>query len=398
MSTPGHEPIIPSEARLVLLTACGEWADRAMAGILADPIDWRTVQAFATAEQACAATANRLARVGVPSAGRDTLAALQRQGAVEEFRMELLEERLEKLMARFRGAGVDFVLLKGAAIALGYYGTLKSRPMGDIDILVRAERASAATTLARELDWVPRKGLRDELYLGMPHLPPLVAADGLGFGLEIHTDLFPDHGPFRFGSEDVWRHARPLARAGGPRVPRPEDLLLHSCLHFAWSHGFRRGAWRVVRDLDALLSDSGLHGDEFTRLATYARGETCVYWTFVLVGALTGRVTALLPPDGPQIVGGPAHRAILRHLIFQSVYAPDVPGTRRLGRVMWSLAVRPRASGHGSARPWSAEQRWELATIAGGRSTGGLASRARGFFGYVGRLTGVGSSARPSAS
>jgi hypothetical protein len=305
--------------------------------------------------------------------------------------MALLQERLERLMARFAEAGVEFVLLKGAAIALRYFGSFKARPMGDLDVLVRPERAATARELALELGWVPRKGLRDEMYVGMPHLPPLLAGDGLGFGLEIHTALFPDQAPFRFPPEDVWRSATRLPRAGTPAAPHPEHLLLHACLHVAWSHRFRRGAWRTVRDLDALVTDPALRTSELARLVHDARGETCVYWTCALMEEITGRALPVVPVRGPQIRRGPLHAWVLRHLLLEAAHAPEVPGTRRLARVLWSLAVRPRASGHGSARPWTDEERWLDPSEAAQPETWG--DRFSGFLRYAGRVFGF----RPGA-
>jgi hypothetical protein len=387
MSATEHS-LLPAEARLVFLTACGEWADPLIVDSMGKQVDWSSVLAIATREHACAAAAGRFARLGAPPAASSALDALRQQGAVEAFRMALLEERLERLMARFGEAGVDFVLLKGSAIALRYLGGLKARPMGDLDVLVRPERATAAHELALELGWVLRKGVRAEMYVGMPHLPPLVAGDGLGFGLEIHTALFPDEAPFRFSPEDLWRSATRLPRAGRPATPDPEHLLVHACLHFAWSHRFRRGTWRTVRDLDALSADPALRPDHFARLVKYARGETCVYWTCALFEEITGRALPVVPAHGPQIRRGPLHASVLRHLVLEAAYAPDAPGTRQLARMLWTLAVRPRASGHGSARPWKRDEGWLDPPEEGTAEHGKVGDRFSGFLAYARRVCG----------
>src|SRR5438046_343051 len=41
-------------------------------------------------------------------------------------------------------AGIETMVLKGAALAPGYYGDIAARVMLDVDILVRAERAREA--------------------------------------------------------------------------------------------------------------------------------------------------------------------------------------------------------------------------------------------------------------
>lgn len=386
--------LAPAELQLVLLSACGEWADERMRAILGEELHWPSVLAVARWEQASFVLLRRLEALNtknvVPSR---ELSMLESAGAVEDFRMALLEERLRSFVGVLYDHGIEVVLLKGSGIALGWYGRLSDRPMGDLDILVRTDEAPRAHRLARSLNWIERGGRLDaEMYSDMQHLLPLKAKDGLGFGLEIHTDLFPAWSPFNFSAADVWERARPLP--GLPAsVPAPEHQLLHACLHFAWSHCFRKGTWRAIRDVDALLDDSSVAPSGFANLARIARGASCAYWTFALVHELTGRdvpqelMTALDVPLPPLM-----SRILLRHLVSEGLPGSGAPGTRSLRRTLWSLAIRPRKSGHDGARPWEASDRWPQADeipLAAESMAGTWTDRLKGLLGYSGQLAGL---------
>src|SRR5205085_1224654 len=61
-----------------------------------------------------------------------------------EFRLRQLQHRLEESLRALNAAGIDVLLLKGAALAYTVYGSFGVRPMRDIDILVRHGQAEAA--------------------------------------------------------------------------------------------------------------------------------------------------------------------------------------------------------------------------------------------------------------
>jgi hypothetical protein len=385
--------LAPPELRLVLLAACGEWSDEGMCELLERDLDWPSVLGVAMWEQATSVLLRRIEALGrkeaIPSRERGDL---ERAAAVEDFRMSLLEGRLHELLAVLHENDVDVVLLKGAGIALRWYGGLAARPMGDLDLLVRAEEGPRAQRLACRLGWVERAGLVPEMYADMQHLLPLEAADGLGFGVEIHTDLFPGWSPFKFSAADVWERAIPLSGPIAARVPAPEHQLLHACVHFAWSHCFRRGSWRAVRDIDALLDRGGIEPSSFAALAREARGATCVFWTLALVRALTGRDVPDEMMEGLGVAPMPLlSQILLRHLVAEALPGGAIPGTRTLGRTLWSLAIRPGKSGHDGVRPWTASDRWphvDEIPVVPREARGNWTHRVRGLLGYSRQLTG----------
>jgi hypothetical protein len=389
---------LPLEDRLVFLTACGEWADEELRRCLHGEVDWRAVLALANAQYATSEVWHRLNRVGrdLPAWPPDDEAvrAIRRMGRVLDFQMGILQERLEGFLGRLESEGLEVVLLKGAATGWKYFGGFRHRPMGDVDLLFAPHQAERAHQLAQETDWeLPRSELRPHMYEGHHHLIQLEPEDGLHFALEVHTDLFPEWGPFRFSGEDVRRRARSLAMApaGAPRVPSPEDQLLHTCLHFAWSHTFHYGTWRTIRDVDALLADRELDLDVFARRASDGRGASCVHWSLAVIQQL---VALPLPEDLLEALEAPRRPIfegpLLRHLTHEARGRMPPAGIQRLRRALWTLAVNPSRSGHGSGRPWTRADRWpgpsegELALPQHRPST--LAERARGLTSYLGFL------------
>ena len=73
--------------------------------------------------------------------------------------------RLSKLLAGLNGRGMPVILLKGAALALLYYGDYGLRPMMDADMLIPVNRVREAIDIITELGWrpsiTPLKGFSD---------------------------------------------------------------------------------------------------------------------------------------------------------------------------------------------------------------------------------------------
>jgi hypothetical protein len=385
------DPIVPPETRLVLLSAAGSWADPQILELLQRTLRWPAVLARARREGATPILQRRLRALGFAGVPAASAGGFRHLAEVREFRMALLEDRLATLLGALAERRIPAVLLKGAAIASGLPGGFRDRPMGDLDVLVPEEAAAGVHELALTIGWaMPERRLSPEMYRDLHHLLPLDAADGMGFGLEIHTDIFPDWNPFRFSALDVWRDSEAVARPGWEGkvlVPSLHHQFLHTCLHFAWSHCFARGTWRMIGDLDILLSDPRFDPAMAAVVAVQSRGATCVYWTLEVVRALTGRDVPEELMEGLGIDPPRAQKTVLlRHLTREALGDGGTPGTRRLRRSLWSAAIRPRRSGHGPGRPWTGSERWEAVVDPFGLNRAdqsGLGARLRGFWGYT---------------
>jgi hypothetical protein len=350
------------ESALVALTAAGPRGEAALLPLLAQPLDWESVVSLATRERAIAPFARDLRRLGFDTVPKSVLERLGRMGLVTEFQLASLHDRLGKLLALLARHGIDALLLKGAGLAYTAYVSIEDRPMGDIDLLVRPDVAERAWKLALEHGWMRRKDIAQERsYEDHQHLSPLEDADGLQIGLEIHIALFTQQAPFALDTSQLWERARRITIAGAPAlVPSAEDQLVHAALHFAWSHEMTFGAWRTLRDVERIVATNALDWTEVVRRAKDVRGGTCCYWTLRLARDLAGVTvpSAVLDALSPRLP-----EPVLRRLTcFFAQQALPTPGavisSVSLSRTLWSLAIRPRAQGHGPSRPWLDTEEW----------------------------------------
>lgn len=380
----------------MLLSALGDRVDEELHTLLETELDWPLIHEVAIREGAAAPLRRRIEALGmdIPVAAHRRLWGAS---MLEEFRMSRLEDRLVELLGMMNRRDIDVVLLKGAALALGAEHGLRTRPMGDVDLLVRPEHADAVHELARDGPWIPiAGGYNEAMYEGMHHLIPLHASDGTGVRLEIHTDIFPDWTPFAFSATDVWREVRRLDAYPPAHVPALAHQFLHTALHFAWSHRFQRGVWKMLHDMERFLSDPEFDSVAIQELARSSRGVTCVYWTLRLMQELTGRSPPTALMDGltpPKPCG--FQRLVLRQLSYEGLAPRAAPGTRLISRTIWNWAIQPEASGHGARRPLPGDDHWPVAPEpeAGDQAQppapGGWVSRLRGSLAHGARVLGL---------
>ncbi len=344
--------------------------------LLLGPLDWEKLGWLAERERAAPVLWGLLQEIqGSSGALPEEAAHLQRLAMVSEFRMMHLEQRLADSLEALSEAGIDVMLLKGAALAMTVYGSFARRPMVDVDILVHVDEALRARDVLLGDGWISTE--TDELesfYRRHHHLPTLVDGRGMDTQLELHTGLFFEGNPFDFPMADLWRRAVPLT-AGGRRVfvPSQQDQLLHLCLHFAWSHMMSSGAWRTFRDIRALMAAGEPDWDAFVALARKSRGGSCCYWTLRLAHDLVdvripAEVLASLRPPLSDAMLARVERHFAYTLLPFEVPCPSV----FVARSMWRLGVRPRWSGHGSVLPW--ERNEDL--LPGGSRPDSFARRA----------------------
>lgn len=350
--------LLSPEAQLLLLVA-GSTNDAAIRTAAARDLDWAKLIAIAERQKATAVVWRRLSAIAEGSIPADAATQLRRLAMVSDFKMQHLEDRLLRALDAFAAAGIDSLLLKGAALVYSIYGSFTERPMGDIDLLVDARRAEEARALLLSQGWTwAVDELPEASYDGHHHLPPLDDTQVTGLSLEVHTGLFISTHPFRFSASDLWADARTVYVKGrAVRVPSLVHQLLHTCLHFAWSHEMQVGAWRAFRDVSALAASGQVDWDAFVALAEATRGGTSCYWTLRLARSLSGvdvpaPVLARLRPPVPE----PVLRLLDQHFALHPLLAEHVCPSVRLARAMWQLAILPGRSGHGGARPWDADE------------------------------------------
>lgn len=169
------------------------------------------------------------------------LARLEAWGGFEEDRrqivglvryywlfQQLLKRGLESALGTLADAGIDTLLLKGAALSAGTYRD-GHRPMNDLDLLVRRDQADAAIAALASAGWTPRfpdpgrfirvvhaccfghpSGIELDLHVSPFHERPLAAGDFITIAA---------------AGEPVLVGTRPAV------VPCPADQFLFTCAH-----------------------------------------------------------------------------------------------------------------------------------------------------------------------
>ncbi|HEX6047749.1 MAG TPA: nucleotidyltransferase family protein, partial [Gemmatimonadaceae bacterium] len=359
--------LTPEQAALLVIG--GTASDGEVADAL-DGVDWQALLALAATERAGAELHRRVRQLAGVSLPRQVSAALQRMAMVSEFEMAQLRECLLVALSTVRSLDARVMLLKGTALVHSVYdGTFGRRPMADIDVLVDPSRATDVWHALVRAGWRETVASdRTSAYREHHHLPPLQDARGSHVRLEIHTALFADGHPFGLTPEALWSHAEILPLVAGARdretrgvyVPAMAHQLLHLCLHFAWSHVMRFGAWRAFRDVNAILASGRIDWDAFTVLAREARAATSCYWTFRLANTLAdvpvpAGIIDAFRPSRPAFVLRGLERHYARNLFPLARVSPSV----RLDRALWDLGMLPSQSGHGAARPWNHDSHFQ---------------------------------------
>lgn len=354
---------IPPEERLLLLTASVAARDEAIRAMAAGVVDWTRFLALAQLERAVSVTYAPLQRVAADLVPPDVLDRMRRLALVTDFAMLHLDSRLRESLSALQRAGVRVMLLKGAALAYSVYGDVRKRPMSDIDLLVDQGSAENARRAMLSIGWRELSGgVADSTYERHHHAPPLADTQSPHLHLEIHSALFPARQPFAFDVRDLWSRSRPLGGVNPETfVPDPVHSLLHACLHFLWSHLARFGAWRTIRDVEAISRCADMDWDAFVSIARQARGDTSCYWTLRIARAVAGvevgaGVLDELRPRRSTLVLQAIERHFLMNLFSVRVACPSVA----LDRAIWELGVMPRRSGHGDIRPWDADHEFIL--------------------------------------
>ncbi|MFA6111832.1 MAG: nucleotidyltransferase family protein, partial [Candidatus Latescibacterota bacterium] len=197
--------------------------------------------------------------------------------------LDLLAE-LERLLAGLAAAGIEVLVLPGAAL-LPLYPDPGCRPMDDLDLL------APPGTLATVVDAIVSLG-----FSRIPRHPALLSRRGLV--VDLHDDPLNSgrvSGRRLGGRLDpalVWQARRPRRLEGLPvQVLGPEDEVLYTAAH-ALRHSFRRITWLL--DLEG-QSRTGMDWDSLRRQARRTGLERALLHGMRLLRDLLGGVGRDLP-------------------------------------------------------------------------------------------------------
>lgn len=150
------------------------------------------------------------------------------------YENQMLFHNMATLLRSFHNAGIQTMLLKGAALTLLHYRDYGLRPLGDFDVLVHTEQALAAISLLRKLGWIPKSRSPEaftETYISVTKAHHF--EDAAGRTLDLHWHVLPECCSAN-ADDDFW-HGAVLTKIHD--VPthalNPTDQLLHACVHGA---------------------------------------------------------------------------------------------------------------------------------------------------------------------
>ena len=291
-------------------------------------------------------------------------------------------EALETLGA----AGVETMLLKGAALSTLYYRDSGVRPMNDVDILVRAEHAAAALDVLEREGWTTVTAVPREVFLVVRHAEELSRPDGAKVDLHWNALWQP-------GSDDALWDAAVEMSVGGERVKAlcPSDELLHACVHGA--------AWNpvpAVRWAADALTVLACAGDviDWERLVAHARARRVTVACAEALAFLGERFGAPVPSPVVEELSRTQTRLHERVGHRAALSSPSLVWTicvvwdryRRL-RDLDTPFPRPRSFVDYARQTWGFERHRQLATHASRRVVAHALRRLSRVIGAVQRRT-----------
>jgi hypothetical protein len=146
---------------------------------------------------------------------------------------ELLFYEIATLLRLFHEAGVEILLLKGAALSLHFYKDSGLRPMSDVDILVQPQKAEMAIRLLHQAGW---KSAYESPEVLIPYRHAIEFSNEEGRRLDLHWKALWGEAQ-EANDDDFWEGSIPIETDGVPtRILNPTDQLLHVCAHgAAWN-------------------------------------------------------------------------------------------------------------------------------------------------------------------
>lgn len=218
---------------------------------------------------------------------------------------------IERVLLALQQAGVDFIWLKGAALAYAVYDNPACRLRGDLDLWIQPEQLPLATALLAGLGFRPasKEDRPDALVL-------LVGGEQQLVGDETGLELIELQWPVLRGEwvrhttaidhRAIWQRRAAIA-LGGHSFPTltPEDTLLHLAQHQAISHQFSAPWLRNLLDIHLLVAAGTLDWPQVTATARRWRLATVLWTVLHLAQRLLG---ASVPPAAMQALAPPAWR------------------------------------------------------------------------------------------
>lgn len=208
--------------------------------------------------------------------------------------MEFMNWEVERILAALAQDGVDFLLMKGTALAYGAYPSPACRIQSDLDLWIQPEQVPLAAAV------LERHGF---LLLSMAERPDalvmltggelkLVNRESMVGLIELQWPALRGEWARRTAAVDhaaIWQR-RSAVVVGQHRFPTmtPEDALIHLCLHQAINHQFGAPWLRNLLDVHLLAAAQPLDWAQVAARAARWRLATVVWTVLDLAQRLLG--------------------------------------------------------------------------------------------------------------
>ena len=213
----------------------------------------------------------------------------------------LVYDALSKVLKAFKDAGIEVIVLKGAALAETIYHDIGLRPFSDVDILVRERDLQSAKKQLPGLGYRLDEAVSPEKY--NEEFGCDLYYTGKVNILEIHWDILRKIKSDRYTRvkiEKIWDRAVPAKIAGvDALVMSPEDMLLHFCVHLP-KHRYNRLIW--LCDVFEIIAHTDIDWEYVIESAENYRTKAYMYYGLHFTGVLLGGdipervLKALKPP------------------------------------------------------------------------------------------------------
>lgn len=265
---------------------------------------------------------------------------LHRHWCTHDLRLERL---LLRVADRLDRDGIDFMLLKGPALAHTRYRDPSLRLFADLDLLVRSGHVTAAATAIGDvLDARPelpelRTGFDDRFGKEVMLRTPSSAGAPDGFEIDLHRTLIAGALGLTIPLESLFDDAATLLLAGR-ELPTlgPVSTLLAACYQASISDNPPRLS--AARDLAQIVTDGPPPLDEV--LAEAGRWQA----TAVVTDALsrTWRTLALAPDPFVEEWMARAHPTRLERVLLRAHVAPGYVYWRHAAALLVLPGIEPR--------------------------------------------------------
>ncbi|MFC1496604.1 nucleotidyltransferase family protein [Candidatus Margulisiibacteriota bacterium] len=201
----------------------------------------------------------------------------------------VLIQNLNSILDKFKENRIGVILLKGAALLEKIYPDISTRPMSDLDLLVKKEELKQCQEILEGLGFRPKPENSGILYVKAGE--PAVCVD-------LHTEI-----PY-LQNQDLIRE-----QVKDSLLP-PEENLIYLCYHLAVHHGYPFEKW--VRDIELFIDHykDQLDWEKLVEKIKKYRLEIPCYYTL----KKAGKVIKELKPGQS-----------LRNLLFKKIFEAKQP-------------------------------------------------------------------------